>query len=56
MYVFNVFFSGQTGLTGSVSEDMHAMFDGDSISSHMSNLFDGRSLVQSVSADSEVRI
>lgn len=49
-----VFGTPQTGLTGSTNVDMHTMFTGDNVVTHMNKLFDGQSLTRSICADEQV--
>lgn len=44
----------QSGLTGCAAEDSSVLFSGDSLSNHLSRLFDGRPQTWSISADPQV--
>lgn len=46
----------QTGLTGSTNVDMHTMFTGDNVVTHMNKLFDGQSLTRSICADEQAAL
>lgn len=46
----------KTGLTGCTCSDTHLLFQGDNVATHLSDLFDGVSQTDSVSANIEVSI